>query len=40
MCDQWFLALMNNGEKQCLGVEAVCFGVKQFFGICLAIDRD
>jgi hypothetical protein len=40
LCDQWFLALMNNGENDVLGVEAVCFLLKQFFGVCSAIDRD
>jgi hypothetical protein len=37
---QLFFALLNNGENGVLGVEAVCFLLKQFFGGCSAIDRD
>ena len=37
--DQWFLALLNNGENRGLGIEAFWFQPKQLFSDCSAIER-
>jgi len=43
LCDQWFLALMNNGEKPCFwGLRLFALGQSSFFAFVqplIAIDR-